>query len=278
MGQSASHSSDMISFEGKDLFELSDNELEVLLTLRPWSKEEVLVASRAVDQSEGRKVGFYSKEQDSPEAALAVQINGLSKELATLRFSLVPSRLKEPVFWESVFAILNERLEEYNAQCESSMEMEEGDPRAAGSSSGKRNGYDRPHPSHPTKVSTSFPDDEEEYSSSSSLSLVSDLKRQIVVKDKQIAALQRQLEEFQALSQASHRGEWVIDKDSRDFLSYPTEVKENMRKEKQKRLQQVQREMKFILDSDNVEDSNGKWACCGQTEYRSQCSKTKGYW
>lgn len=250
MGQSASTSSELISFEGKDLLDLSDDELDILLTMRPWSKEEVLVASRAVDQSEERKVGFYSKEQDSPEAQLAVQINRLSKELATLRFSMVPSRLKEPIFWESVFAILNERLAEHNSNFEPSMELDEAD-----GASGKSNGYVHQRPST-TKVSTSFPDDEEDSSS-----LVSDLKRQIAAKDKKIAALQRQVEEFQALTQAtSHRGEWVMDKDSREFLSYPAEVKENMRKEKQKRLRQVQQDMKFILDSDNIEDSNGQWA------------------
>ena len=271
MGQSASHSSEVTSFEGKTLYELSDDELQVLLTMNPWSKEEILVASRAVDQSGERKVGFYSKEQDSPEAELAVHINRLSKELANLRFSLVPSRLKEPVFWESVFAILNERLDEHNAQYESSMEVDDVDQRTG--SSGQSNGHDRARPS-PTKVSTSFPDDEED-----SASLVSDLKRQLAAKDKQIAALRRQVEEYKALTEATgHRGEWVMDKDSKDFLSYPAEVKENMRKEKQKRLRQVQQDMKFILDSDNVEDSNGHWACCGQTAYRSKCSKAKGHW
>ena len=36
------------------------------------------------------------------------------------------------------------------------------------------------------------------------------------------------------------------------------ELKQKLRDGKQKRLQEVRKEMKFILDSDDVKDSNGK--------------------
>ena len=35
----------------------------------------------------------------------------------------------------------------------------------------------------------------------------------------------------------------------------------------QKRLNEVLSQMKFILDTDDIKDSYGKWTCCGLTEY-----------
>ncbi|KAG7337493.1 hypothetical protein IV203_030589 [Nitzschia inconspicua] len=70
-----------------------------------------------------------------------------------------------------------------------------------------------------------------------------------------------------------HKGNWIMDQDSKDFLEYPVELKENLRMEKRKRLQEVKQQMKFILDSDQVEDTNGHWDCCGQSSYTGQCSQ-----
>ncbi len=269
MGQSASHSAPIKSYEGKDLFELTDDELNVLVVMRPWTKDEVLVIGKSLTGSEQSKMGFYSKEEDSAETALAVRLNELSKELARLRFSMVPSRVKEPLFWESIFMILRERLDEHNAKFQST-EVET-DQRQT--SPIQTNGYHHNHhhpPSSPTKASSSFPDDEVESSM-----LVNDLKDQLAAKDIQIAALQRELEALKDQGRpVGHIGEWIMDQDSRDFISYPEEVKENMRKEKQKRLRQVQLDMEFILDSDKVEDSNGHWACCGEKSYQSKCPKS----
>ena len=189
---------------------------------------------------------------------------------------MVPSRVKEPVFWECIFTILRERLVEHNAKFKLT-EMEESQPLNDSSTSAAKvtNGYHHAHPPAPTKASSSFPDDE----------IYTELLRvdphtlqgQIAAKDLQIAALQRQVEELEAalhVKPIGHKGEWVMDKDSQDFITYPEEVKDNMRREKQKRLQQVQQDMKFILDSDKVEDSNGHWGCCGEPTYNSKCSKS----
>ena len=62
-------------------------------------------------------------------------------------------------------------------------------------------------------------------------------------------------------------GKWIMDQDSIEFLNYPDELKTNMRNEKLKRLNTVREEMKFILDTDNIEDSNGHWSCCNSTTY-----------
>jgi len=282
MGQSASQPTRQGSLEGKDVRQLNDGELRALLEMRPWTREEVLVVAKSLAQLERPNFGFYSKEDDSPETDLAVRLNTLSKELAKLRFSIVPSRIKEPVFWESVFTILKERLVEHNAK----FKWNEVEANSAAQPA-VTNGYRHPnrHPSSPTKASSSFPDDEVEHSKSVVAS--ESLKSQLAAKDFQIAALQRQVQDLQAALESTgtpqtvtvtvigHHGTWIMDQDSQDFLSYPEEVKENMRREKQKRLKQVQQDMQFILDSDRPEDSNGHWQCCGETLYHSTCPKAK---
>lgn len=275
MGQSASQLTHDESFEGKELFDLSDGELKVLLEMQTWTKEEVLKVAKSLLQSERPNFGFYAKEDDSQETDLAVRLNDLSKDLAKLRFSMVPSRIKEPIFWESIFTILRERLVAHNAKFKITDVEKNVLLQSSNAALTKPNGHH--HQSSPTKISSSFPDDEsEETASASEKSLLA----QLAAKDKQIAALQRQVEELQAASDSTpkpigHKGEWIVDQDSKDFLSYPEEVKENMRREKQKRLRQVQQDMKFILDSDKVEDSNGHWKCCGETTYTSACPKSK---
>mmetsp|Transcript_5585 Transcript_5585/g.11555 ORF Transcript_5585/g.11555 Transcript_5585/m.11555 type:complete len:454 (+) Transcript_5585:73-1434(+) len=75
-------------------------------------------------------------------------------------------------------------------------------------------------------------------------------------------------------SQASgykHTGTWVMSADSVEFLGFPSEAKEALRTEKQKRLQRVKEEMAFILDSDDPKDAHGEWSCCHNTNYNEAC-------
>jgi hypothetical protein len=179
-----------------------------------------------------------------------VRLNALSKEIATIRFQTVPSLLKESIFWECVFAILRERLVEHNAKFQS--ETLEAHDAEVGES--RSNGHRQ----------------------SNSDSILRSLRAQVAVKDKEIAELHSQVVNLQTALQEkpiSHVGTWMMDKDSHEFLQFPDEVKHNMRKEKQRRLLQVQQDMKFILDSDSIEHSNGHWTCCGDKEYHSRCPK-----
>jgi hypothetical protein len=50
-------------------------------------------------------------------------------------------------------------------------------------------------------------------------------------------------------------------------LELDDHLKHTWRKEKKKRLDEVRSQMKFILDTDNIKDSYGKWSCCGKEEY-----------
>lgn len=65
----------------------------------------------------------------------------------------------------------------------------------------------------------------------------------------------------------AHKGQWVMDRDSLDFLALDEELKANLRGEKAKRLRDVREQMRFILDTDDVACSNGEWSCCKKKEY-----------
>ena len=76
-----------------------------------------------------------------------------------------------------------------------------------------------------------------------------------------------------ANDEPKHKGEWEVHPDCKEFMKLEDHLKDNLRNEKQKRLNEVRSQMKFILDTDNIEDSYGKWTCCGQEEYKAECTK-----
>lgn len=65
----------------------------------------------------------------------------------------------------------------------------------------------------------------------------------------------------------SHKGSWEMNSDCSEFMKLDDHLKENLRQEKAKRLNEVQSQMKFILDSDDIKDSYGRWKCCGKETY-----------
>lgn len=67
-----------------------------------------------------------------------------------------------------------------------------------------------------------------------------------------------------------HKGSWEIDSDCSEFMKLDACLKENLRQEKKKRLNEVLSQMKFILDSDEIKDSYGKWSCCGRETYDTE--------
>mmetsp|Transcript_3772 Transcript_3772/g.6283 ORF Transcript_3772/g.6283 Transcript_3772/m.6283 type:complete len:324 (-) Transcript_3772:171-1142(-) len=238
-----------------------------------------------------------NSKSSSPVADLALRLCRLLNELSALRFKLVPSRLKEDTFWQVTLMLLKERLMEYNAR----LLLDDNDEsellggkrtnrvtmtnKAKDGSNCSQNTTKAKDPAVTTR------------SNGSSSSNDDDLARQVQIKNAKIAKLTRQVQELQealltsksssiqsqSISEPSnnksnkkntnkHKGSWKIDTESQAFLEYPDEVKDNLRQEKQRRLQQVKQEMKFILDSDEAHDANGKWACCGESTYHASCS------
>lgn len=189
---------------------------------------------------------------------MANRILDLSSELNQLRFKLVPSRINEGVFWQAVFSILRERGSKVQHR------MDNVPPKEL--------------PIKPLRRMES-----------GNPSVVDELRQTLARRDQEIARLHQQLNEWKqklAIVEASssnynvvkeenktdccHKGRWIIDKDSLEFLALPEELKSNLRRERQKRLEQVSSTMKFILETDNVQDSHGSWDCCGQTSYNAQ--------
>lgn len=67
-----------------------------------------------------------------------------------------------------------------------------------------------------------------------------------------------------------HTGDWEMHPDCKEFMKLDDHLKDNLRKEKEKRLNEVLSQMKFILDTDDIKDSYGKWNCCGKEEYDAE--------
>mmetsp|Transcript_27621 Transcript_27621/g.67183 ORF Transcript_27621/g.67183 Transcript_27621/m.67183 type:complete len:226 (-) Transcript_27621:49-726(-) len=221
---------------------------------------------------------------DSPRTQLAFRLNSASKDLAKIRFSLVPSRLKEPVFWDATLYLVKERLKKYNDSCKNGGAMPENVPLAE-TRVPPTNGA----VSKQQQVSTT-----PKMPPNGNGKSIHKLEEELAKKDAEIAELKKKLEDVEetlldvaklpsshptsapmngASKKCNHKGQWKINKDSEEFLAYPEDVKEAMRTEKQKRLRQVREEMQFILDSDNIEDSQGQWDCCGGTEYDADCAR-----
>ena len=72
--------------------------------------------------------------------------------------------------------------------------------------------------------------------------------------------------------QRQHAGTWEMHQDCKEFMKLDDHLKDNLRAEKEKRLNEVKSQMKFILDTDDIKDSYGKWACCGKDQYDADCA------
>jgi hypothetical protein len=123
MGQSVSSPENSSNDDGNDssndeernnLANLTNIQLKNLLQQpRTISAQDILRAARngafSSQATESLTSGFYTSENDSELILLAIRINNLSPDLSKLRFKLVPSKIKEPVFWEVVIGLLRER-------------------------------------------------------------------------------------------------------------------------------------------------------------------------
>jgi hypothetical protein len=98
-----------------------------------------------------------------------------------------------------------------------------------------------------------------------------EVKHESVVAAKEKCQQQQQ----QQQQQKQHAGQWEMSKDSLEFLAFPSEAKEALRTEKQKRLARVNEEMAFILDSDHPKDSRGEWSCCHKANYNDVCGSPR---
>lgn len=228
-----------------------------------------------------RATAATSKQGDDDlTVALCFRILRLSPTLAKMRFKLVPTKCAEHVFWLSLWTILFETLQQ----------EEQGDDDV-----GQRQRQEQPNAKEQSQTQEKIgekgpPRDDSDRTIfklrrqvESQGWTIDDLKSEITQLKLQLLQEQQQKERPHPQSpgtsvadtgrtfEATHQGTWILDQDSQDFLSYPPELKENLRAEKAKRLAEVRTQMRFILDSDRTEDSHGRWSCCGQTTYHATC-------
>jgi hypothetical protein len=173
-----------------------------------------------------------------------------SPSLKSLRFKMVPAKIKEAPFWNAVFYLL--LTDEERALMTANAEIAAADNAAPQAQAGPKVAVD---------------------------ALLVQKNIEITKLKEKLAQLEQSLAQAKSQSQGSdtdainrHNGKWVQDKESLEFHSLDEEIKKKLREGKQKRLQDVQEQMIFILDSDEIKDSRGKWNCCSQTDYHQACT------
>ena len=243
--------------------------------------------------------GFYADDGHyAADVKVAMRILSASDHVRHLRFRLVPARLKEPIFWSSLLGILRygkvwvmvaeeERLaEQQQNQHQHHHHQHSQEQQKQGSGTSGRTQHQN---GGTATVGTAA-------ASATSAIEIESLRRHIRQRDAEVAQLRRALEaskakirslEKEVAEQSSapkvkgplspsaaplpsanaHKGEWVMDRDSQDFLALDEELKANLRGEKAKRLRDVREQMRFILDTDDVACSNGEWSCCKKKDY-----------
>lgn len=179
---------------------------------------------------------------------IALYILSLSPTVRNIRFKLVPSRLSENKFWRIMFSFICHGTDGHWKKSKDDVDISKnGDD--------SLNSTDCSFESTIQMLRTKIQKQEEEIHQL--LMTVTELKNGKLQYSNQM--------------EYPHRGKWIIDKESIEFLNLDEEIKETLREGKLKRIQEVHEQMKFILDSDKVEDTRGKWDCCGEIHYKSQC-------
>jgi hypothetical protein len=205
---------------------------------------------------------------------LAMSILKLSPQFKTLRFTLVPAKLSECKFWSAVFFLLEHDSPDDVGASSTIMEAMRRTPAKNQSKAVTKDA---------TNTATKAVTNDTTTSITVTKAVTNSSEFDIVLKqkDEEIAKLRSQLtvarNELSNLQKppssptCRHLGKWVLSKEANEFMALDEEIKEKLRDGKQKRLKEVLEQMKFILDSDDVKDSHGKWDCCGKTLYDSSC-------
>ena len=273
------------------------------------SHHHFYVTSAAQLTKRGKCGGSYPDQSEDELTSLCFRILRVSPTMAKLRFRLVPTKLKEHVFWSALWTILYQTLQQQEDDAEeqdiNGNSSNDITATTTPSNTQQRSFFTSPFsPKNGNNATTANNDNADidrefaDFSRKRAEETIFTLRRTIEKQEWKIEELQKELEnrnggkgsQTESAAQTTppavaalspkksassatnpHVGPWVMDSDSKDFLEYPEELKVNLRMEKQKRLQEVKEQMKFILDSDNIEDSQGSWKCCGQKEYNAVC-------
>jgi len=241
---------------------LSEDDLQKRLQLIDISRESILQASQALMTSGDEFPSFYynsdqlSNSNDSAwERNTALVLLGVSTELRTLRFKMVPSRISESKFWLSIFHLIENgtavvQAEETTKEDKSVVE----EPLIDNSSQ------------EPTTTPPKLDKDQE----------IQKLKDRLINTEKELEELKSRSATAKSSenneikinsTERADKGKWIMSKESCEFLALDEEVKKQLREGKKKRMQEVMDQMKFILDSDDISSTTGHWEKTGETDY-----------
>lgn len=288
--------------ETANLEDLSATELKDLVDELEISREDLIAASRAIRRGHlptpplptaatepsaaattgAISQGFYADDGHyAADVKVAMRILSASDHVRHLRFRLVPARLKEPIFWSSLLGILRygkgwvlvaeeERLAEHNQKHHQQESLEQDNCGTNADIANEIESLRRHIRQRDVEVA------QLRRALEASRAKIRSLEKEVANKATE-ATKQRTTSAPAAPASASsasplptasaHKGEWIMDRDSQDFLALDEELKANLRGEKAKRLRDVREQMRFILDTDDVACSNGEWSCCKKKEY-----------
>lgn len=214
--------------------------------LYSWYQEENTI----INKNDGSIATSTSYQMSHMEFAVFMLKSSVS--LKTLRFKMVPAKIKEAPFWNAVFYLLlsEDEKDMLREKAETAISM---------------------NPQNCSLVNDCI-------DAGANANVLFQNSQEIANLKQKLEDLKQKLIEAEAKAQGSsnlstHHANWAKDKESLEFLSLDEEIKQKLRDGKQKRLQDVREQMQFILDSDDVKDSRGKWECCGQTTYDQPCTR-----
>ena len=181
--------------------------------------------------------------------------------LSLWRYKLVPARISEYLFWRCLFSQLDAQHPDY--QSYEQQQTQQTFPQQP------------PAQADPSATAHSIAASEREIES---------LRAQIVSLQQQIAHLHTRLDEQQQQqhtsaastappSASAHSGRWQPDKHTLEFFALDESLRATLRGQKEKRLDDVRREMRWIVDGDRLEEGPGRWDCCGKEEWTAEGCK-----
>ena len=241
---------------------------------------------------------------------LALEILSAHPHLKDVRFKLVPGRMMEERFWAALFGILNDGVVDIEEVLGDDLviddDYETGDEvevdNINGGSPPAKAAQSPPHDQVSSKADASNTPSFYLEEIKAQQELVSSLEKSLREANHKIRKLGLELHKerkkrhdegvsgaqetqqnhhgehpstcprcnSQLGSPQQHSGKWEMHADCKEFIKLDNHLKENLRKEKEKRMNEVLSQMKFILDTDEMKDTYGKWTCCGKEQYEAE--------
>ena len=212
--------------------------------------------------------------------------------LSLWRYKLVPARISEYLFWRCLFSQLDAQHPDYKSYEQQAQQQQQEQPTQQHHTSGNNTaGSEYPPKSHSsTTTATTTP--------AASEREIESLKAQLLSLQQQITHLTTQLHHQQhhppptnittttttpgtttatttvPVSPTSvHSGRWKPDKNTVEFFALDESLRSTLRAQKERRLEEVRREMRWIVDGERVEDGPGRWECCGKEDWQAEGCK-----